>query len=177
MREELVPFGGGEFTVFFTRLLGPAAGDERPMMGDHVFGVDRLWRSPWWYPAGHARRFSRRCAGAARRRASVTKILRKSWGPPFERLTGGGDLRGLRGRESVLDGAIWSITTAGLTGTAAPELLPGGGEYTEFDEDPDVGAAAGAHWGRVLGVTEVAGVIVGGRGAGRWDRRRRLGRR
>jgi hypothetical protein len=44
MREEFVPFGGGQITVFFTRPLGPAAGDERPMMGDYVFGVDRLWR-------------------------------------------------------------------------------------------------------------------------------------
>jgi hypothetical protein len=43
--KELVPFGGGEFTVFFAGPFGAAAGDERPVMGDDVFGVDRLWRS------------------------------------------------------------------------------------------------------------------------------------
>jgi hypothetical protein len=41
VREELVPFGGGEITVLFAGPLGAAAGDERPVMGDHVFGVDR----------------------------------------------------------------------------------------------------------------------------------------
>src|ERR1035438_1416759 len=75
MREELVPFGSGQITVLFTRPLGPAAGDKRPMMGDHVFGVDRLWRSPWWCPAGHARRFSRRCAGTSRRKSCGVKTV------------------------------------------------------------------------------------------------------
>jgi len=41
MGEEFVPFGSGEIAVFFAGPLGPAAGDERPVVGDHVFGVDR----------------------------------------------------------------------------------------------------------------------------------------
>ena len=39
--QELVPFGNGERTVFFAGSLGPAAGDERPVVGDHILGVDR----------------------------------------------------------------------------------------------------------------------------------------
>src|SRR5437879_357720 len=40
MREELVPFGSREFTVFLARPFGPSAGDERPVVGDDVFWVD-----------------------------------------------------------------------------------------------------------------------------------------
>src|SRR5712691_59949 len=39
--QELVPFGNGELPVFFAGPFGPAAGDERPVVGDHVLGVDR----------------------------------------------------------------------------------------------------------------------------------------
>ncbi|GAA2341797.1 hypothetical protein [Dactylosporangium salmoneum] len=42
VREELVPFRGGELTVFLAGSLGAAAGDEGPVMRDHVLGVDRL---------------------------------------------------------------------------------------------------------------------------------------
>jgi hypothetical protein len=45
MGQKLVPFANGEVTVFFAGPLGPAAGDERPMVGNYVFGIDRLWRS------------------------------------------------------------------------------------------------------------------------------------
>ena len=45
MGQELVPFANGEITVFFAGPLGPPAGDERPVVGDHVFGVDRYWRT------------------------------------------------------------------------------------------------------------------------------------
>jgi hypothetical protein len=41
MGEEFVPFSEGEVTVFLAGPLGPAAGDEGPVVGDHVFGVDR----------------------------------------------------------------------------------------------------------------------------------------
>src|SRR5216683_7529886 len=41
VRQELVPFGNGELPVFFAGPFGPAAGDERPVVGDHVLGVDR----------------------------------------------------------------------------------------------------------------------------------------
>src|SRR6476660_8361082 len=43
--QEFVPFLGAEVAVFLARPLGSAAGDEGPMMRDHVFGVDRLWWS------------------------------------------------------------------------------------------------------------------------------------
>jgi hypothetical protein len=39
--EELVPLGGGEIAVLFAGPLGAAAGDECPVVGDDVFGVDR----------------------------------------------------------------------------------------------------------------------------------------
>jgi hypothetical protein len=45
MREELVPFGGGEIAVFFAGPLGPAAGDERPVAVDGLLGIDGLWCS------------------------------------------------------------------------------------------------------------------------------------
>ena len=41
MGEEFIPFASGQLTVFFAGPLGPPAGDERPMVEDHVFGVDR----------------------------------------------------------------------------------------------------------------------------------------
>jgi hypothetical protein len=43
--EEFIPFGGAELAVFFAGPFGSAAGDESPMVGDHVLGVDRLWRT------------------------------------------------------------------------------------------------------------------------------------
>jgi hypothetical protein len=45
MGQEFFPFGGGEFTVFFAGPGRAAAGDERPVVGDDVLGVDRLWRN------------------------------------------------------------------------------------------------------------------------------------
>src|SRR5260370_10289378 len=39
--QELGPFGSGELTVFVAGPFGPAAGDKRPVVGDHVLGVDR----------------------------------------------------------------------------------------------------------------------------------------
>ena len=39
--EELIPFLGGEIAVFLAGPLGPAACDERPMVRDHILGVDR----------------------------------------------------------------------------------------------------------------------------------------
>ena len=65
MGQEFVPFASGEITVFFAGPLGPAAGDERPVVGDHVFGVDR-GISHGGVQQRRARRSSRRCAAAAR---------------------------------------------------------------------------------------------------------------
>ena len=39
--QELVPFFGGEVAVFFAGAQGATAGDEGPVVGDDVFGVDR----------------------------------------------------------------------------------------------------------------------------------------
>jgi len=39
--EELVPFLGAEFAVFLAGSFGSVAGDECPMVCDHVLGVDR----------------------------------------------------------------------------------------------------------------------------------------
>jgi hypothetical protein len=39
--QELLPLGGIELAVFFAGSFGSAAGDERPMVSDHVLGVDR----------------------------------------------------------------------------------------------------------------------------------------
>jgi hypothetical protein len=41
MGEERIPFLGGEIAVLRTGPLGPAAGDERPMVRDHILGIDR----------------------------------------------------------------------------------------------------------------------------------------
>src|ERR1035441_2159206 len=41
MGEERIPFLGGEIAVLLAGPLGPAAGDERPMVRDHIFRVDR----------------------------------------------------------------------------------------------------------------------------------------
>ena len=43
--QELVPFFGAEIPVFFAGTQGAAAGDEGPVVGDDVLGVDRLWRT------------------------------------------------------------------------------------------------------------------------------------
>jgi hypothetical protein len=39
--QELVPLGRAEVSVFFAGAQGAAAGDERPVAGDDVLGVDR----------------------------------------------------------------------------------------------------------------------------------------
>jgi hypothetical protein len=39
--EELVPLGWAEVTVFLAGAQSAAAGDERPVAGDDVLGVDR----------------------------------------------------------------------------------------------------------------------------------------
>ena len=39
--QELVPFFGGEVAVFFAGAQGAPAGNEGPVVGDDVFGVDR----------------------------------------------------------------------------------------------------------------------------------------
>jgi len=41
MVKELVPFAGREVTVFLARAKGAAPGDEGPVVGDDVLGVDR----------------------------------------------------------------------------------------------------------------------------------------
>ena len=92
--QEFVPFCSGELTVFFAGPLGPAAGDERPVVGDHVFGVDRgiahggvqdgvaadLRSDVGWQPGpqgvGHE---------------DSPEVM----GPPFQGFTGDGDPRGL----------------------------------------------------------------------------------
>jgi hypothetical protein len=71
--EELVPFLGCEVAVFLAWALGSAAGDERPVVRDHVLGVDRC--------VSHRRVHSgvaadpAMCGGRPERMASVTKIL------------------------------------------------------------------------------------------------------
>ena len=40
MGEECIPFLGSEIAVLLAGPLGPAAGDERPMMRDHIFGEE-----------------------------------------------------------------------------------------------------------------------------------------
>lgn len=40
MGKEFVPFIAGALAIFFAGPLGPAAADERPMMGYHVFGAE-----------------------------------------------------------------------------------------------------------------------------------------
>ena len=77
--EELVPFGGGEVTVFFAGPLGAAAGDERPRVGDDAFGVDRGLAH-----GGVQQGVPADFRGDVRRQPGPqgvgTKILRKSWG-------------------------------------------------------------------------------------------------
>ena len=98
MGQEFVPFARGQVAVFFAGPLGPAAGDECPVVGDHVFGVDRgiahggvehgvpadFRGDVRWHPGpqgvGHE---------------DSPEVM----GPPFQRLTGDGDLRGLGGRD------------------------------------------------------------------------------
>ena len=76
--EDLLPFGGGELTVFLAGPLGAAAGDEGPVMRDHVFGVDRGVPHRG-VDRGVATDPGRDVRGSPERMASVTKILRKSW--------------------------------------------------------------------------------------------------
>ncbi len=98
MREELVPFGSGQITVFFTRPLGPAAGDERPMMGDHVFGVDR-GVAHGGIQQGMSADFRGDVRGQPGPQGVSDEDSPEVMGPPFERFAGGGDLRGLRRRD------------------------------------------------------------------------------
>jgi hypothetical protein len=92
--QEFVPFGGAELTVFFAGPPGPAAGDERPVVGDHVFGVDRGIAH-----GGVQHGMAAYLRGDVRRQPGSQGVGDEDppeiMGPPLQRLTGDGDLSGL----------------------------------------------------------------------------------
>jgi len=96
--EELVPFGGGEIAVFFAGSLGAAAGDERPVVGDDVFGVDR-GVAHGGVEQGVPADFRGDVRGKPGPQGVGDEDPAEVMGPPLERFAGGGDLRGLRGRD------------------------------------------------------------------------------
>jgi hypothetical protein len=93
MGQEFVPFLGAEVAVFLARPFGPAAGDEGPMMGDHVFGVDR------GVPHGGVQLLvtadlGRDMRGQARPYRIGHEDSAEVVGSPLERFAGDGELRG-----------------------------------------------------------------------------------
>ncbi len=99
--QEFVPLGGGELAVLLAGPLGSAAGDEGPVMGDHVLRVDRgiahgrvqsgvaadlrgdVWGQSGADGVGHE---------------DPSEVV----GAPFERVASRGDLGGPRGRDQAL---------------------------------------------------------------------------
>ena len=94
MGQELLPLGGIELAIFFAGSLGSAARDECPVVSDHVLGVDRgvPHRGVEKGVAADLRRDVRR---KPRSEGVGDEDPPEVMGPPFQRFTGGGDLRGL----------------------------------------------------------------------------------
>jgi hypothetical protein len=99
--EERIPFLRGEIAVLLAGPLGPATGDERPMVRDHVLGVDR--------GVAHRCVHSRVTADLGRDvrgqpgangvgDENSPEIVRA----PLQWLAGGGDLGGLRRSDEAL---------------------------------------------------------------------------
>jgi hypothetical protein len=94
MGEEVLPFLGGEVAIFLTGSLGPAAGDERPMVCDHVLGVDGRV-SHRRVHSGMAADLRRDVRGQPGADGIGDEDPPKIVGTPFQRLASGGDLGGL----------------------------------------------------------------------------------
>src|SRR6476646_3247464 len=113
MGQKFVPFLGAEVAVFLARPFRPATGDEGPMMGDHVVGVDR------GVPHGGVQLLMTTDLGRnMRRQARPYRIGHEDSaevvGSPLERFAGDGELRGLRGRhEAFADVAAGQRTVLG----------------------------------------------------------------
>src|SRR5271166_6687927 len=94
MGQELIPYAKGEITVFFAGPFGPAAGDERPVVGDHVFGIDRGISH-----GGVQDGVAADLRGDVRRQSGPQGVGDEDspevMGAPLQRLAGGGDLCGL----------------------------------------------------------------------------------
>lgn len=101
MGEERIPLLGGDIAVLLAGPLGPAAGDERPMVRDHIFRVDR--------------RVTHRCVHGRMPADLGSDVRWKSGadgigdedspevvGAPLQRLAGGGDPGSLRRGDKAL---------------------------------------------------------------------------
>ena len=98
MGQEFVPFARGEVAVFFAGPFGAAAGDERPVVGDHIFGVDR-GVAHGGVQDGMPADFRGDMRGQPGPQGVGDEDSPEVMGPPFQRLAGDGDLRGLGGRD------------------------------------------------------------------------------